>query len=289
MSTLAPLRFVKMNGLGNEIVVLDVRAATVSVTAEHVRRVAADPNTRFDQMMVVQRPRTPGTDAFVQIYNVDGSLTAACGNGTRCVADLLMRETGKDTITLETAAGLLAASRTADGEYTVDMGTPRFGWRDIPLVEAFHDTRTIELQIGPIDNPILHTPSAVNVGNPHCIFWVDDVERFDLGRIGPLLEQHRLFPEGANISLAHVTSPSSLTLRVWERGAGLTKACGSAACAATVAAVRKRLTGRRVTVSLPGGDLAVEWRDDDHILMTGPAELEYEGHLDPSTFRVIGA
>ena len=240
-------------------------------------------------MMVLYKARTPGTDALVQIFNTEGSTAEACGNGTRCVADMLTRESGKTTLALETVAGLLTASRTPDGLFTVDMGKPRFAWQEIPLVEAFHDTRTIELQIGPIDNPLLHTPSAVNVGNPHCIFWVDDVNRFDLGRFGPMLEHHRLFPEGANISLAQITSPSSLTLRVWERGAGLTKACGSAACAAAVAAARKRLTGRSVKVTLPGGDLMIDWRADDHILMTGPAEFEYEGYLDPQTFRKIGA
>ena len=289
MSTTARIRYWKMNGLGNEIVVVDMRAASAKISAEQARAMANEPRTHFDQMMVLYKARTPGTDALIQIFNADGSQAEACGNGMRCVADMLTRETGKSDMALETVAGLLTATRTADGLFTVDMGKPRFGWQEIPLVEAFHDTRTIELQIGPIDNPLLHTPSAVNVGNPHCSFWVDDVMRYDLGRFGPMLEHHRLFPEGANISLAHVTSPTSLTLRVWERGAGLTKACGSAACAAAVAACRKRLTGRTVTVTLPGGDLYIEWRADDHILMTGPAEFEHEGHLDPTTFRIIGA
>ena len=160
------------------------------------------------------------------------------------------------------------------------MGKPRFGWRDIPLAEPFHDTRTIELQIGPIDKPILHSPSVVNVGNPHAVFWVEDVGAYDLGRIGPMLENHPIFPERANISLAQVVVPTAITLRTWERGAGLTKACGSAACAAAVCAVRKKLTERRVTVTLPGGPLDIEWRADDHILMTGPVELEHEGVLD---------
>ena len=280
------IRFLKMNGLGNEIVVLDMRASSARVTAEQAGTVGEQPRTNFDQMMVVYAPRTGGTDAFLQIFNVDGSQSGACGNGTRCVAAMLARETGKRDFVFETAAGLLTASLTDDGNFTVDMGKPKFGWQDIPLVEAFHDTRTVELQIGPIDNPILHTPSVVNVGNPHCIFWVDDVNRFDLGRIGPMLEHHRLFPEGANISLAHVTSHGTLTLRVWERGAGLTKACGTAACAAVVAAVRKRLTGREVVVTLPGGPLHIAWRSDDHILMTGPSAFEYEGRLDAQTFRI---
>ena len=162
------------------------------------------------------------------------------------------------------------------------MGEPRFGWQDIPLAEEFRDTRTIELQIGPIDRPILHSPSVVNVGNPHAIFWVDDVDAFDLARLGPLLENHPVFPERANISLAHVTSPNSIRLRTWERGAGLTQACGSAACAAAVTAARKRLTERKVEVTLPGGPLTVEWSNDNHILMSGPAEFEYEGVIDLS-------
>jgi diaminopimelate epimerase len=162
---------------------------------------------------------------------------------------------------------------------TVSMGTPKFGWRDIPLAEAFHDTRRIELQIGPIDAPILHSPSVVNVGNPHAVFWVEDVNAYDLARIGPMLEHHPIFPERANISLAHVTGPATITLRTWERGAGLTKACGSAACAATVCAARKGLAGRTVAVTLPGGVLDIEWREDGQILMTGPVAFEHEGIL----------
>jgi diaminopimelate epimerase len=289
MTTGSNLRFVKMNGIGNEIVVLDMRSSAAKVTVEQARTVAGQPQTHFDQMMVVYAPRTDGTDAFLQVFNTDGTQSGACGNGTRCVADMLVKETGDKDLVFETAAGLLTASQTEDGNFTVDMGKPKFGWQDIPLVEAFHDTRTVELQIGPIDNPILHTPSVVNVGNPHCIFWVNDVNKFDLGRIGPLLEHHRLFPEGANISLAHVTSHNALTLRVWERGAGLTKACGTAACAAVVAAVRKRLTGREVVVTLPGGQLHIAWRTDDHIFMTGPSQFEYEGLLDAQTFRIVGS
>jgi diaminopimelate epimerase len=163
---------------------------------------------------------------------------------------------------------------------TVDMGPPRFGWKDIPLAEAFHDTKAIELQIGPIDKPILHSPSVVNVGNPHAVFWVEDVNAYDLGRIGPMLENHPLFPERANISVAHVTSPRSITVRTWERGAGLTRACGSAACAAAVCAARKGLTGRQVTITLPGGPLLIEWTAEDRIWMTGPVEFEHEGVLD---------
>jgi diaminopimelate epimerase len=177
---------------------------------------------------------------------------------------------------------MLAASVNGDGSVTIDIGAPRFAWDEIPLSEPFHDTRRIELQLGPIDDPVLHTPSVVNVGNPHCIFFVDNVEAHDLGRFGPLLEHHPLFPERANISLAQVTGPGSLRLRTWERGAGLTRACGTAACAAAVAAARRGLTSREVTVTLPGGELVIDWReDDDHVLMRGPFALDYEGTLPP--------
>ncbi|MGH6853214.1 MAG: diaminopimelate epimerase, partial [Methylocella sp.] len=184
----------------------------------------------------------------------------------------------------------LECRRKAETIFTVDMGRPRFAWKEIPLREPFHDTRNIELQIGPIDAPVLHTPSAVNMGNPHAIFWVDDIEAFDLARIGPLLENHPIFPEGANISLARVVSRERIALKVWERGAGLTRACGSAACAALVAAARKGLTEQRGIVSLPGGDLEIEWRESDgHVAMTGPVEFEFETRLDPALFKDIAA
>ena len=203
---------------------------------------------------------------------------------------ILMRGTPREKLVLETAAARLECRRKAETVFTVDMGRPRFAWNEIPLREPFHDTRTIELQIGPIDAPILHTPSAVNMGNPHAIFWVDDIEAYDLGKIGPLLEHHPIFPERANISLAHVISRTHIALKVWERGTGLTRACGSAACAALVAAVRKGLTDRRATVSLPGGDLDIEWREsDERVLMTGPVEFEFETRLDPNLFKDIAA
>jgi diaminopimelate epimerase len=168
------------------------------------------------------------------------------------------------------------------------MGPPKFGWKDIPLAEEFRDTRTIELQIGPIDAPVLHTPSAVNMGNPHAIFWVDDVDAYDLARFGPLLENHPIFPERANITLAHIVDRDHIVMRTWERGAGLTKACGSAACAAAVAAARLRRANRIVIMTLPGGDLGIEWREsDDHVLMTGAATFEYEGRFDPALFASV--
>ena len=274
------LPFLKMNGLGNEIVVVDLRRAAPTLAPPVIRAIAAAPHSHFDQLMVLRPARTPGTEAFIEIFNADGSPAGACGNGMRCVAWAASDHGARRELTFETAAGLLETRIASIDNITVDMGTPRFGWADIPLAEPFHDTRHIELQIGPIDAPVLHSPSVVNVGNPHAVFWVADVEAYDLARLGSLLECHPIFPDRANISLAAVRSASRVRLRTWERGAGLTRACGSAACAAAVCAARKGLTGRRVTVSLPGGDLEIEWRDDDHILMTGPAELEYQGVLD---------
>lgn len=290
MHPLAARRFLKMNGLGNEITVLDLRGTALRVGAAEARAVASSPRSRFDQLMVLHDPRTPGTDAFLRIYNTDGSESGACGNGTRCVAwamldDPEMGRAAGPTLLLESRAGLLPCTRVSEWVFTVDMGPPRLLWHEIPLAEEFGDTRAIELQIGPIDDPILHSPAAVSMGNPHAVFFVEDVGAYDLARIGPLLESHPIFPERANISLAQLRGPDHLVLRVWERGAGLTRACGTAACAALVAAARRRLTGRRATVTLPGGDLVVEWREGDgHVLMTGPAELEWEGHLAPELF-----
>ena len=234
MSATPPLPFVKMNGLGNEIVVVDLRGSSKVFTAEEVVGIAADRSSRFDQLMVLHAPKTNGTESFVRIYNADGSEAGACGNGMRCVGWLMAQAAGRDHFKVETRAGVLDTVVRDRMSITVDMGEPKFGWQDIPLAEEFRDTRAIELQIGPIDNPILHSPSVVNVGNPHAIFWVEDLAAYDLGRLGPMLENHPIFPERANISLAHVTSPESIELRTWERGAGLTQACGSAACAAAV-------------------------------------------------------
>src|SRR6187397_456543 len=289
MSALAGHSFVKMNGLGNEIVVVDMRATPAPIAADEARAVAQPAGVRYDQMMALYPPRTSGTDAYVRIYNSDGSPAGACGNGMRCVAELMFGETGKEALTFETQAGLINCRKAATPLVsTVDMGKPRFAWDQIPLAEEFADTRCIELQIGPIDKPILHSPSALSMGNPHAVFWVDDVAAYDLARIGPLLENHPIFPERANISLCAVQSKEHIVVRTWERGAGLTKACGSAACAAAVAAARLRKTNRTVTVTLPGGDLQIEWRGtDDHVLMTGPVAFEYEGRFDPALFAAV--
>jgi diaminopimelate epimerase len=290
MGALADHAFVKMNGIGNEIVVVDMRARGGTIKPEEARAAAAPGGAPYDQLMALYPSRTPGTDAFIRIYNNDGSEAGACGNGMRCVADLVSKESGKDALTFETKAGLLNCWKNADGLFTVDMGVPRFKWNEIPLAEEFRDTRFIELQIGLIDKPVLHSPSVVSMGNPHAIFWVDDVNAYDLARFGPLLENHPIFPERANITLAHIVAPDHIIIRTWERGAGLTKACGSAACAAAVAAARLKRTDRKAKVSLPGGELTIEWREkDDHVLMTGPVEFEFNGRFDPALFANVGA
>lgn len=289
MSPLANRPFVKMNGLGNEILIVDLRDGAPAITPAEARAIAAQGGgLAFDQLMALH-PGKGGVDSYMRILNTDGSESGACGNGTRCVAWYLERETGKDALLLETKAGLLTTARAGD-LYTVDMGRPRFGWQEIPLSEAFADTRAIELQAGPIDAPILHSPAVVNMGNPHAIFWVDDIDAVDLGRIGPMLEHHPMFPERANISVAQVTAKDAMRLKVWERGAGLTRACGTAACAAAVAGARTGRTGRSVTVTLPGGPLHIHWREsDDKVLMTGPVELEFEGRFDPAIFSGVTA
>ena len=281
MSAPATLPFLKMNGLGNEIVVVDLRGSSRVLSEKEAYAIAHQPRTKFDQLMALHDPKSPGNEAFVRIYNTDGSESSACGNGTRCIAWVEAEKTGKHALKFETKAGVLDVHVEDIGHITVDMGEPNFAWNKIPLAEEFRDTRAIELQIGPIDDPILHSPSVVNVGNPHAIFWVDDdLENYDLGRFGPMLENHPIFPERANISLAKVESPERIRLRTWERGAGLTKACGTAACAAAVAAMRKKFCGRRVTVILPGGPLVIELTAANRILMTGPAEHEYAGVID---------
>ena len=280
MCGMIDIPFRKMNGLGNDFVVLDARVQKIPMTAESAARIA-DRNSGIGcDTVVVLEPSTKA-DVRMRFYNADGSESPACGNASRCVAWLLREESGNIEPRLETNAGVLKAKVHADGTVTVDMGKPKFHWDEIPLAEPFHDTKKIELQIGPIDAPVLHSPSVVNVGNPHCIFWVEDVTAHRLERFGPILENHPLFPERANISLAQITSPTSLILRVWERGIGLTKACGTGACAAAVSAARKGLTGRAVTVTLPGGNLHIDWRADDHMMMTGPVQLDFEGTLKP--------
>ncbi len=280
MTTRVP--FFKMNGIGNKIIVADMRACTDEVTPQAAVALNSGSDTAFDQLMAVHAPREADRDASIKILNSDGSGAEACGNGTRCVVQWLNAETGKTDFSFQTVAGRLDAKLRDNGLIAVNMGVPRFDWDQIPLSEEFADTTGIELQVGPIDDPILHTPSVANMGNPHVIFWADrDVNSYGLDKFGPMLEHHMLFPDRANISIVQVTAENELTMRTWERGAGLTQACGSAACAAAVSAARTGRTGRSVKTHLPGGTLQIDWLDNDFVIMTGPAELEFAGYLDP--------
>jgi diaminopimelate epimerase len=286
MSALANREFVKMNGLGNEIVIVDLRRAPGPITAQEAR--AAARQEPYDQLMALY-PARGNAIASIRIYNTDGSEAGACGNGMRCVASLVAAETGKAALDFETLAGLISCWRAGEALFTVDMGQPRFRWDEIPLAREMPDTRAIDLTFAVTGAPALHSPSAVSMGNPHAVFWVGDPQAYDLRKIGPMLEHHPLFPQRANITLAKVAARDRVVIRTWERGAGFTQACGSAACAAAVAAARLGRTGRKVTVTLPGGDLAIEWREaDDHVLMTGPVECERKGRFDAALFAGAG-
>lgn len=283
--------YLKMNGLGNDFVVLDARARPIDLNEDQVRWIAdREQGIGCDQLIVLGRPHSEGADIFMKIYNSEGGEVDACGNATRCIAAIAAEELGRSLVTVETNAGLLV-SDVAGRDVTVDMGRPRFDWQSIPLAEEFADTTGIELQIGPIDNPVLHTPSVANIGNPHAIFWVkDDPDGYDLHLFGPLLENHPMFPERANISIAQVLEGGRIKVRVWERGVGETLACGTAACAVGVSAARKGLTGRDTIIQLRGGDLRISWRaSDDHILMTGPWSLDGEGELPQALFSTEAA
>jgi len=274
----------KMNGIGNEIIVADMRMRADEVTPQAAIALAKSAETGFDQLMAVHAPGDTGRDAVVRILNSDGTPAEACGNGTRCVVQWLNGETGKTDFSFQTAAGRLDAKLRDNGLIAVNMGVPRFEWDQIPLSEEFADTTGIELQVGPIDDPVLHTPSVANIGNPHVIFWAErDVNSYGLEKFGPMLEYHMLFPDRVNVSIAQVTGENELTMCTWERGAGLTKACGSAACAAAVSAARTDRTGRHVTVNLPGGTLLIDWLDNGFVIMTGAAEHEFSGMFDPVT------
>jgi diaminopimelate epimerase len=282
MSTMVP--FAKMNGLGNKIIVADMRARPDHITPAAAIALANDPKTHFDQLMAVHAPGKIGKDAVIEIFNSDGTLAGACGNGTRCVVNWLDHPENGDFFSFEVNGQPLKAQKLEDGRVTVNMGVPRFEWDQIPLSDEFADTRGIELEVGPLGAPILHTPSAANIGNPHITFWADqNVNIYALDKFGPMLEHHMLFPDRMNITIAQVTGENELTMRTWERGAGLTEACGSAACAAAVNAARTGRTGRKVTTHLPGGALEIEWRADNFILMTGPTEHEFDGMFDPLT------
>jgi diaminopimelate epimerase len=277
MITLLPQgrSFLKMHGLGNDFVVLDARTRPLVLT-EAVVQAIADRRTGvgFDQLVVLEPAKDGLADVFMRIYNADGSTVGACGNVTRCVAALLMAETGRSQAVIETVAGLLDAQAAEGGMIAVDMGPARLDWREIPLAEAV-DTNHLPLTLGGLADPV-----GVGMGNPHAVFFVPDAEAALVAEIGPQVEHHPLFPERTNVEFAQILSPERIRMRVWERGAGITMACGTGACATLVAAARRGLTGRAAEVVLDGGSLFIEWLKDDHVLMTGPATLAYGGTLD---------
>ncbi len=276
---LAGLPYVKMNGLGNDFVIVDLRATGARMTSAAASAIAdRGRGVGCDQVITIER-RDDGDGPFMGVWNADGGEVGACGNAARCVGWLLMEEAGADEIALSTRAGPVRAARAGAMRVAVDMGPPRLHWKEIPLAEQMDDTRFIDIKLGPIDKPVLWGPSAVSMGNPHCVFFVEDAEAQALDRFGPMIENHPLFPERANVSVAEVQGRHLIRLRVWERGAGITKACGTAACAAVVAAHRRRLTERKATVVLDGGPLAIDWGEDDHVRMSGPVAHEFDGVL----------
>jgi diaminopimelate epimerase len=271
------IAFLKMHGLGNDFVVLDGRYTGITVDVAGARALAdRRSGIGCDQIILLEPPCHPAAHVMMRIRNPDGGEAEACGNATRCVATLLHRETGDARIRIETVAGLLEAEMGCDGEVAVDMGPVRTGWDEIPLARPF-DTERVPLALGPLVEPV-----CTNIGNPHATFFVADPEAVDLATLGPILERHSLFPERANIGVAAVADAEHIHLRVWERGAGLTRACGTGACAALVAAHRRGLAKRRAAVELDGGTLDILWREDGHVVMTGPVALSFEGTFDTS-------
>jgi diaminopimelate epimerase len=269
--------FRKMHGLGNDFVVLDARTAPLAIGAAAARALAErHTGIGCDQVIVIEPPRGGAAQAFMRILNADGSAAEACGNASRCVAAILAEEGERTAVRLETAAGPLEADVLADGQVAVDMGPARTEWRDIPLARET-STLAADLAFGPLSRPV-----CTSIGNPHATFFVADPEAVDLAALGPVIEHDALFPQRVNVGVAAVAGGERIRLRVWERGAGITRACGTGACAAVIAAHRRGLTGRRATVALDGGDLDIHWRDDGHVVMTGPATLSFAGSFDAS-------
>ena len=275
--------FTKMHGLGNDFVVIDTRKAegTGPLSLARMRRIADRRlGIGCDQVIILGIPRTGNADAFMSMFNADGGEISACGNATRCVARLLMEETGRDTATIQTRADLLLATRTVDGLITGDMGEPRQDWAEIPLAEPA-DTLSLNITFGPLSKPV-----AVSMGNPHAVFFVPHVDEIDLAELGPLIEHHPLFPERTNVEIVECLDQSRLRMRVWERGTGITSACGTGACAALVAAVRRGLIpGRQAEVVLDGGSLFIEVLENGRVMMTGPATKVATGTLAPELFN----
>jgi diaminopimelate epimerase len=273
-------RFVKMHGCGNDFVVFDARARPLDISPGRAAAIA-DRRTGIgcDQLIVIEpAPPRSHADAFMRIRNPDGSEAGACGNATRCVADLLAHDAGRLTQVIRTTGGDLRADLLPEGGVCVDMGQARLDWSEIPLARAM-DTLHLDLALGPLADPV-----AASIGNPHATFFVADLADLPVAEFGPRLEHDPLFPERANIGFAQILAPDRIRLRVWERGAGLTLACGSGACAALVNAHRRGLAGRRATLVMDGGELQIEWRADGHVLMTGPVATAFTGDIDLAAY-----
>ena len=274
------LSFRKMHGLGNDFVLLDGRAQPLGLTLAEMMALADRRRGIGCDQLIIMEPPPAGTDVFMRIHNPDGSEAGACGNATRCIASLIAAETGKARVVVRTISGDLPGESRPDGLWQVDMGPARLGWRDVPLAREV-DTLHVPLTCGPVADP-----AACSMGNPHANFFVPDLDALPVNDIGPRLEHDPIFPDRANIGFVQVISPEHLRLVVWERGAGLTLACGSGACAAMVNAHRRGLTGRAARISMPGGDLFLEWRQDGRVLMTGPVATAFIGQVDPKALAV---
>ncbi|MCX7373197.1 MAG: diaminopimelate epimerase [Alphaproteobacteria bacterium] len=267
------LAFRKMHGAGNDFVILDARTTPVPITPDGARWLA-NRNLGVGAEQIIRLEPSAQADVFMRILNPDGSEAGACGNATRCVARMVFEETGRDHAVVQTIAGLLPARALPDGEIEVDMGPARLDWAEVPLARAM-DTLHLPLALGPVSDP-----AACSMGNPHATFFVADLTAIPVAEIGPLLERDALFPDRANIGFAQILARDDIRLVMWERGAGMTMACGSGACATIVNAARRGLTGRRARIRMPGGDLRLQWCDGGHVLMAGPTALSFMGELD---------
>lgn len=270
IATMTALKFIKMHGLGNDFVIFDARNTPIELNALQTQAIAdRRRGIGCDQVIMLENARKGG-DILMRIRNADGGEVEACGNATRCIGELIMNEKNLNQATIETLSGLLVARKSAAG-ICVDMGPAYIEWQDIPLA-AKMNTLSLDITEGVLSNPV-----AVGVGNPHAVFFVNNVNKINLGKIGPVIEHHKFYPNGTNVEIAEVTSRNHIRLRVWERGVGITQACGTGACATLVAAVRRDLTELNATIELDGGPLEVEWRNDNHIFMTGPTEMSHTG------------
>ncbi|GLQ20573.1 diaminopimelate epimerase [Algimonas porphyrae] len=279
------MNFLIMNGAGNRFAIFDARdLPDFALSDEQVRGISEPGSAAMgplgaDQLIILRKPTSPDADIFMEIRNQKGFEVDACGNATRCAAWLVMEETGDDEAVVQTNDALLSCTRAGPQSVAVDMGEPKLDWSQIPLKEPMH-THHVDVKLGPIDAPVLSNPGAVSMGNPHVVFFVDDFDTVKPHLAGPMVEFHPLFPEQTNVGFARVEGPDRMRLKVWERGVGMTLACGTGACAAVVAAHRQKRMGRKVSVVVDGGVLEIDWRTaDNHVIMTGPVELERRGTL----------